>query len=153
MKEQKEIKIVATNRRASFGYFLLSRHKAGMVLRGTEVKSIREGKVNLSDSYCYFHKGELWVTNVHIAEYRSGGFINHVPKSNRKLLLKKRELRRLEIQMKEKGVTIVPVEIFISERDLIKMTVAIAKGKHAYDKRDSIKDRDMKRDMDRAMRE
>lgn len=145
----KPIKVVASNRRAYYEYSFIDRFKAGMVLVGTEVKSVRGGKVNMSDAYCIFKDGELWLRNMHIAEYAQGGLTNHLPKHDRKLLLQKRELRRLEAKIKERGLTIVPIEVFINERDRIKIEVALAKGKKAYDKRDSIKERDVKREMDR----
>ncbi len=151
-RKEKEIRIIATNRKAHYEYFLTQRHKAGIMLTGTEVKSVRAGKVNMSDAFCYFKYGELWLKNLHIAEYKFGGTQNHIAKGERKLLLKKRELQKLEAKMKEKGTTIVPVEIFISERDLIKVEIALGKGKKHYDKRNSIKDRDMKRDMKRFLK-
>ncbi len=146
---KREIRLVASNRRASYEYFFIDRYKAGVQLSGTEVKSIRAGKINLSDAYCLFMDGELWVRNLHIAEYRNGGFYNHVAKRDRKLLLQKRELRKLEAKIKERGLTIVPIEIFINERDIIKIEIALAKGKHSYDKRDTIKERDVRREMER----
>lgn len=145
----KPIKVISSNRRAYHEYFFLDRYKAGMVLVGTEVKSARSGKINMSDAFCLFKDGELWVRNMHIAEYPQGGLTNHIPKHDRKLLLQKRELRRLETKIKERGLTIVPVEVFINERDRIKIEIALAKGKKHYDKRDSIKERDIKRDTDR----
>lgn len=148
-KAPKPIKVVAGNRRAYHEYFFIDRYKAGIVLSGTEVKSVRLGKVNMSDAYCVFKDDELWLRHMHIAEYPQGGLTNHIPKHDRKLLLQKRELRRLQAKIKERGLTIVPVELFINERDCIKIEIALAKGKKAYDKRDSIKERDIKRDMDR----
>ncbi|MGB0839463.1 MAG: SsrA-binding protein SmpB, partial [Chitinophagales bacterium] len=102
-KPKREIKVVTTNRKARHEYFFVDTYKAGIMLKGTEVKSIRAGKVNMSDAYCFFKNGELWVKNIHIAEYKHGGFDNHVPKGERKLLLKKRELKKLETKNKEKG--------------------------------------------------
>lgn len=146
---KKEIKTIATNKRAGFEYFFIDRYKAGIQQNGTEVKSIRAAKVNMSDAYCLFISGELWVRNLHIAEYRNGTFSNHIPKRDRKLLLQRRELRKLEAKIKERGLTIVPVEVFINERDLIKIEIALSKGKHSYDKRDTIKERDVRRELER----
>jgi SsrA-binding protein len=145
----KSIKVIASNRKAYHEYFFIDRYKAGVALVGTEVKSARGGRINMSDAFCLFKDGELWLRNMHIAEYPQGGLTNHLPKHDRKLLLQKRELRRLEAKIKERGLTIVPVEVFINERDMIKVEIALAKGKKAYDKRDSIKDRDLNRDMNR----
>jgi len=149
---EKEIKVVATNRKATFQYFIVNRYKAGIVLGGTEVKSVRSGKVNLSDAYCIFKDGELWMRSVHIAEYRHGGFYNHAAKRERKLLLTKRELRKLETRIKERGYTIIPTEIFINERNFIKVEIALVKGKKAFNKKNSIRERDIKRDMDRSLK-
>ena len=148
-----EIQIVSTNRKASFQYFLLDTFKAGMVLTGTEVKSVRKGKVSMSDAYCFINKGELFVKGLHIAEYDKGGVYNHEAKRLRKLLLQKRELRRLGSKLKEKGLTVIPVEMFINERGLIKLKVALAKGKKFFSKRNSIKERDQKRDLDRSLKD
>jgi len=150
--KQREIKIITSNRKAYFQYFLLDTYKAGIVLSGTEVKSMRAGKVSLSDAYCYFKNGELWLKNVHIAEYLNGGYQNHVPKRERKLLMQKRELKRLETKLKERGYTIVPVSLFFNERNLVKVEIALSKGKKSFDKRNTIKDRDAKRDMARNAR-
>ncbi len=150
--KEKEIRIVATNKKAYYQYFIMNRFKAGIMLKGTEVKSVRANRVSMSDAYCYFRNGELWVKNLHIAEYKFGGFVNHEPKSARKLLLHRRELRRLETKIKEKGLTIIPIEVFLSERDLVKVEIALVKGKKSYDKRHSIKDKDIKRDMQRNMK-
>lgn len=148
-KPKREIKTVASNRRAYFEYYFLDKFKAGIVLGGTEVKAIRNGKVNMSDAYCLFKDGELWLRSMHISEYSHAGISNHQPKRDRKLLLQGRELRKLEAKIKERGLTIVPVEVFINERDLIKIEIALAKGKKTFDKRDSIKERDVERDMRR----
>ncbi len=138
------------NRKASFEYFLIERMVAGIQLLGTEIKSIREGKANLTDSYCAFVREELYVRNLHIAEYTYGTYNNHEPKRDRKLLLNKRELKKLLTKVKEKGLTIVPVQLFINERGLAKLEIALAKGKHTYDKRESLKQQDSKREMDRS---
>lgn len=142
-------KILIKNKRASFDYELLDFFTAGMVLTGTEIKSIRSGKASLSDSYCLINGGELWAKNVQISEYVFGTYNNHQPKRDRKLLLTKRELRKLTRLTKETGFTIVPTKLFINEKGLAKLEIAVAKGKKAYDKRESIKARDDKREMDR----
>ncbi len=122
-----------------------------MVLAGTEVKSIRDGKVNFVDSFCVFFKGELWVRNMHIAEYRFGTTNNHIAVHDRKLLLTKRELRKLENKLKDKGYTIVPLRVFFSEKGLAKMEIGLGKGKKNYDKRESIKERDTQKEMKRYL--
>jgi SsrA-binding protein len=137
------------NKRATFDYELLDFFTAGIVLTGTEIKSIRLGKASLSDSYCLIVNGELWAKNIQIAEYFFGSYNNHVPKRDRKLLLTKRELSKLTRLTKETGFTIVPVKLFLNEKGLAKLDIAVAKGKKAYDKRESIKERDDKREMDR----
>ena len=134
------------NKRASFDYILSNSVTAGIVLVGTEIKSIREGKASLVDSYCMFIANELWVKNMQISAYRLGTFYNHEVKRDRKLLLTKRELRKLERATKETGYTIVPVRIFFSENGFAKMEIALAKGKKAYDKRQTMKENDAKRD-------
>lgn len=143
--------VVANNKRANFEYFLIDKYDAGVVLTGTEVKACKTGKVSMSDAYCYFNKGELWMKNLHIAEYKQGGIYNHEPKRERKLLLRKRELRKLEAKMKERGFTVVPTQVFISIKGLIKVEIALAKGKKEFHKKDSIKEKDMRRDMDRSL--
>lgn len=144
---EREIK----NRSAYHDYFIEDKYDAGMVLAGTEVKSIREGKVNFVDSFCVFHQGELWVRNMHIAEYRLGTTNNHLAVHDRKLLLTKKELRKLENKIKEKGYTIVPLRIFFSEKGLAKMEIGLGKGKKTYDKRESIKQRDTEREIKRYL--
>lgn len=140
------------NKKAYFEYFLIEEFVAGIVLTGTEIKSIREGKASFVDSFCTFIEGELFVRNLHISEYRLGTHYNHDPKRDRKLLLNYRELKKLKSKSEEKGFTIVPVLLFINEKGLAKLKIALAKGKHTYDKRDTIKKRDIDRDMDRGMR-
>lgn len=140
------------NKRASFEYFFVQTFIAGIVLRGTEIKSVREGKVNLSDAYCLFEKNELWVNEMHISEYRFGSYYNHEVKRTRKLLLNKNELRKLKIKSQEKGYTIIPVLLYIDSRGFAKLEIALAKGKHAYDKRETIKQKDTKRELDRLMK-
>lgn len=140
------------NKKASFEYYFVQTFQAGLVLYGTEIKSIREGKVNLSDSYCLFSKGELWVHDMHISEYRFGSYYNHQAKRTRKLLLKKNELRKLENKSKEKGFTIIPTLLFVDERGYAKLEIALCKGKHSYDKRETIKLKDNKRELERALK-
>jgi SsrA-binding protein len=140
------------NKKASFEYYFVQTFRAGLVLYGTEIKSIREGKVNLSDSYCLFSKGELWAHDMHISEYRFGSYYNHQAKRTRKLLLKKNELRKLENKSKEKGFTIIPTLLFVDERGFAKLEIALCKGKHSYDKRESIKLKDNKRELERALK-
>jgi SsrA-binding protein len=149
-KEKKKQKIEIVNRKASHEYFFVNEFDAGIMLTGTEVKSIRGGNANLNDAYCAFEKGELWIRNLYIAEYEFGTDANHMPRRQRKLLLKKPELRKLERGIKEKGSTIVPYKIFFSERGLVKITVCLARGKKMYDKRETIKDRENKRELDRV---
>ncbi len=139
------------NRSAYHDYFIEDKYDAGMVLAGTEVKSIRAGKVNFVDSFCVFFKGELWVRNMHIAEYRFGTTNNHIAVHDRKLLLKKKELRKLENKMKEKGYTIVPLRIFFNENGYAKLEIGLGKGKKLYDKRESIKQRDTQKEIKRYL--
>jgi SsrA-binding protein len=140
------------NRSAYHDYFIEDKFDAGMVLVGTEVKSIREGKVSFADSFCIFYKGELWVKNLHIAEYRFGTTNNHIAVHDRKLLLNRKELRKLENKIKEKGYTIVPLRIFFSEKGLAKMEIGLGKGKKLYDKRETIKTRDVTRELKRYLK-
>ncbi len=121
------------------------------MLTGTEIKSLRDGKANIADAYCTFRSGELWVLNMHIAEYTYGTYSNHEPKRERKLLLNRRELKKLLVKTKEKGLTIIPTLLFINEKGKAKLNIALARGKHAYDKRDSIKSRDIQRDTDKHL--
>jgi SsrA-binding protein len=140
------------NKKASHDYEFIEKFIAGIQLTGTEIKSIREGKANLVDSYCYFARGELFVKGMHIAEYWWGTFNNHDPKRDRRLLLTKKELIKLERKSQEKGLTIIALRLFINERGLAKLEIALCKGKHEYDRREDIKKRDAKREMDRAMK-
>ena len=146
---KKAANIELVNRKAGFNYDLLESYKTGIVLSGTEIKSIREGKANLSDSYCFFKDDELWVKNLHIAEYSFGTYNNHVPLRQRKLLLQKRELRKLHSKIKERGFTIIPYKLFFNERNLCKLEIFLAKGKKSFDKRETIKARDEKKHIDR----
>jgi len=140
------------NRSAYHEYFIEEKYDAGVVLAGTEVKSIREGKLSFADSFCVFFKSELWVRNLHIAEYRFGTTNNHIAVHDRKLLLNRRELRKLENKLKDKGYTIIPLRVFLSEKGLIKMEIGLARGKKLYDKRETIKDRDTQREIKRYMK-
>lgn len=138
------------NRRASFEYQFLDKYTAGIMLMGTEIKSIREGKVNLQDGYCVLHNGELYLHNVHISTYTEGTHYNHEPMRTRKLLVNKSELRKLEKGVQEQGVTIIPTRMFISERGFAKVEIALARGKKLHDKREDIKAKDIKRELDRS---
>lgn len=140
------------NKRASFDYEFIDTYTAGIVLTGTEIKSIRLGKASLVDTFCYLEKGELWVKNMHIAEYFYGTYNNHIVRRDRKLLLSKKELRKIERMVKESGNTIVPTRLFLNERGLAKLNIAVAKGKKEYDKRQSLREKDDKREMDRMMK-
>ena len=145
---QKNINI--KNRRAKFDYEILDKYTAGIVLGGTEIKSIRLGKASLSQSFCEFNDtGELFVVNMQIDEYSHGGHYNHKPKATRKLLLNKKELKKLQREVTTSGNTIVPINLFLNEKGLAKMNIGLAKGKKEYDKRDTIKDRDNKRNLSR----
>jgi len=137
------------NRKAYYEYNIEAKHIAGMVLTGTEIKSIRAGKVSFNDSYCIFDKGELYVKSLHIAEYSFGTIHNHQPMQERKLLLQKKELKKLENKIKEKGYTIIPLKIFISEKGFAKMEIGLGKGKKIFDKRETIKARETDRDVKR----
>jgi len=138
------------NKKAYFEYFLLEEFVAGIQLTGTEIKSIREGKASFVDSFCTFIDGELFVRNLHISEYRLGTHYNHDPKRDRKLLLNARELRKLETKTREKGLTIIPFILFINEKGFAKLKIALAKGKHSYDKRETIKKKDVEREIERS---
>jgi SsrA-binding protein len=137
------------NRQAGFEYELLDKYVAGMVLTGTEIKSIREGKANLQDGYCYMNNDELFVKGINITPYAQGTHYNHEGTRERKLLLKRSELHKLEGKIEEKGLTLIPTRLFINDRGLAKLEIAVAKGKKTHDKRDSIKERDAKREMHR----
>ncbi len=144
--------IVIKNKRATFDYELLERFTAGLVLTGTEIKSIRAGKASLSDGYCLLQQGELWAKNIQIAEYDYGTYNNHQPRRDRKLLLTKRELRKLSRLVSETGLTIIPVKLFINDKGLAKLEIAIARGKKAYDKRHTLREKEDKREMDRQFK-
>lgn len=140
------------NRRAKFDYQFLEKFVAGMVLTGTEIKSIREGKAALVDSYCYFRNGELFIKNMNITPYSEGTHYNHEPNRERKLLLSKAELRKLDKKLKDQGLTVVPVRLFISESGYAKLEIALAKGKKEFDKRESIKKRDTEKEIARKIK-
>ena len=140
------------NRRATFDYEIVETYTAGMVLTGTEIKSIRQGKAGLTDTFCFINNGEVWVKNMYIAEYFYGSYNNHVARRDRKLLLNKKEIERIEKSNALAGFSIVPLRLFINEKGLAKLVIAIAKGKKVYDKRQSIKEREDKRLMSRIMK-
>lgn len=143
-------KVNIKNKRAEFEYILVDTYTAGIVLTGTEIKSIRSGKASLVDTYCYFVNGELWVKNMHISQYSYGSYNNHVERRDRKLLLNKKELRSLAQDIKSPGYTIVPVLLHISENGFAKLDIALAKGKKEYDKRQTLKEKEDRREMDRV---
>lgn len=140
------------NKKAFFEYHILDKYVAGIQLLGTEIKSIREGKVNLNDSFCSFLNNQLYVRNLHIAEYANGSFYNHEAKRDRVLLLTKKELKKLREKSEEKGYTIVPLQLLISERGFAKLEIALAQGKKEFDKRETIKERESKIELDRVMK-
>jgi SsrA-binding protein len=140
------------NRQAYFEYSIEDKYQAGMVLLGTEVKSIREGKVSFNDSYCMLHKGEIWIRAMYIAEYSLGTTNNHIAVHDRKLLLTKREIKKLENKMKDKGYTIVPLRIFFNEKNMAKIEIGLGKGKKLHDKRESIKKKESDRELKRLLK-
>ena len=145
-------KVYIKNRPATFEYAIEDRLTAGIMLTGYEIKSIRNGKVSFNDSYCYFHKGEVWLKSLHIAEYVNAGYAGHDPVRERKLLLNKREMRKWEQKMKEKGFTIVPLAVFINEAGYAKVEIGLGKGKKTHDKRETIKNRDAEKEMKRYLK-
>ncbi len=140
------------NRRARFDYQFLEKYTAGLVLTGTEIKAIREGKAGLSDSYCYFKNGELYVKNMHVSEYSQASFYSHDPLRERKLLLQKSELRKLSRSLTDKGLTIIPIKLFINDKGYAKLEIALSKGKKEFDKRQDIKKRDTERELGRKIK-
>ena len=140
------------NRQAYYDYFIDDKYDAGMVLTGTEVKSLRAGRASFNDSYCYFHHGEMWIKSLHIAEYSHGTSSNHDPLRERKLLLNKKELKKIESKIREKGITVVPLRIFFSEKGIAKIELGLGKGKKLYDKRETIKQRDNQRELKKFIR-
>lgn len=151
MPELKEINI-AKNKKVNYSYALEEVFSAGMLLKGSEIKSVRESQVTISDSYCIFIKGELWVKGLHISEYKQASYNNHEPKRDRKLLLTKRELKKLLTKVKEKGYSIVPTRLYISTRGIAKLDIALAKGKKMYDKRHDLKLKDLQREVQRKIK-
>lgn len=149
MAEQKKSPVEIVNRRAKHEYQFLDVYEAGIVLMGTEIKSIRRGNVNMRDAYCVIRDGELFIHSLFIAEYDHGNQFNHEARRTRKLLLKRQEIKKLDKKVKEKGFTIVPYRVYINERGFAKIEIALAQGKKTYDKRESIKQKDLKRDLER----
>ena len=147
---QKKVEI--RNKRASFEYNLLESYVAGIMLKGTEIKSIREGSGSISEAYCFIKNGELFVKNMNIPEYSHGNLMNHDILRLRKLLLNKRELKKIDTKTREKGVAVVPVRLFISDRGFAKLEIALGRGKKSFDKRETIKQKDSKRELDRVMK-
>ncbi|GAP72797.1 tmRNA-binding protein SmpB [Candidatus Symbiothrix dinenymphae] len=152
MATKQQHKIEIKNRKASFDYEFIETFVAGIVLTGTEIKSIRLGKAGLVDTFCLVINRELWVRGMYIAEYFYGTYNNHNPRTDRKLLLNRKELKKIEELSKNTGYTIVPTKLFLNERGLAKLVIAVAKGKKLYDKRQSLREKDDRRDMDRAMK-
>lgn len=147
---QKPINI--KNKRAKFEYHLLDTFTAGIVLTGTEIKSIRDSKASILEAYCVFNHGEVFIRNMHITAYENGSYYNHKPRNDRKLLLNKKEIQKIEKFLKVKGNTVIPLKIFISDKGWAKIDIATAQGKKLHDKRQDLKEKDDKRDMDRAMK-
>ena len=147
MAKRTNLNINIKNRKAEYEYFLLTTYTAGIVLSGTEIKSIRAGKANLTDSYCSFINNELWVHNMHISEYANGSYNNHEPKRDRKLLLNRKELNKIASKLNDRGTTVIPVRLWINENGFAKLDIAVARGKKMYDKRESIKEKDQRRAM------
>lgn len=150
MKIEKSVNIL--NKRARFEYEIMDQYEAGLVLTGTEIKSLRSSRASITESFCQMIEGELYVVNMSIEEYKLGTFYNHKAKRERKLLLHKRELQKLERKLKDAGNTIVPLKLYINDRGFAKMLIALARGKKLFDKRESIKDRDNKRNLDRVLK-
>ena len=153
MADKRLPNINVKNRKASFEYEFLEKYVAGIQLFGTEIKSIREGKANIADAYCFFRKNELWIQGMHIAEYWWGTFNNHDPKRERKLLLSRKELNKLERKSQDNGLTIIALRMFINDRGFAKLEIALARGKKKYDKREDIKQRDSKRELDKLRKQ
>lgn len=151
-KTTKTGKVQIKNRRAEFDYLIVDRYVAGIVLTGTEVKSIRAGKASLVDTFCYIHDGEVWVKNIYVAEYARGSWGNHAVRRDRKLLLQKKEIRQLSADTEAPGFTLVPLKLFVDENGRVKMQVGLCRGKKEYDKRQSLREKDDRREMDRVMK-
>ena len=150
IKSQRRVDI--RNKRATFDYIVLDRYTAGIVLTGTEIKSIRAGKAGLVDTFCYIHNGEVWVKNMYVAEYDRGSYGNHLPRRDRKLLLNRREIPALAEATKAPGFTLVPLRLFINDDGRAKVDVALCRGKKEFDKRASLREKDDRREMDRAIK-
>lgn len=140
------------NRQAYYNYHIEDKYVAGIVLLGTEVKSIRDGKVSFNDAFCLFDDGELWVRGLYIAEYSHGTANNHIAVHDRKLLLQKRELRKIQAKLKEKGYTVIPLRVFLNDKNLVKVEIGLGKGKKLHDKRETIKDRDVQKEIKRFLK-
>ena len=151
-KGLKKANINIKNKRAEFDYFVLDRYTAGIVLTGTEIKSIRAGKAGLVDTFCYIHNHEMWVKNMYIAEYEFGSFGNHATRRDRKLLLNRKEILNLENETKSPGLTLVPLRLYSDENGRANLVIALCKGKKDYDKRATLRDKDDRREMDRAIK-
>lgn len=148
----KKVNINIKNKRAEFDFHIVDKYMAGIVLTGTEIKSIRVGKAGLVDTYCYIHNGEMWVKNMYVAEYDRGSYNNHLPRRDRKLLLNKKEIRNLQQETKNPGFTIVPLRLFINEDGRAKLDIALCRGKKEYDKRATLKEKQDRKDMDRFIK-
>lgn len=148
----KKVNINIKNKRAEFDFHIVDKYMAGIVLTGTEIKSIRVGKAGLVDTYCYIHNGEMWVKNMYVAEYERGSYNNHLPRRDRKLLLNKKEIRNLQQETKSPGFTIVPLRLFINEDGRAKLDIALCRGKKEYDKRATLKEKQDRKDMDRFIK-
>jgi SsrA-binding protein len=140
------------NKRAFFDFEILDTYTAGIMLTGTEIKSVRSGKAHINEAFCQIKRGELFIVNMHINEYEFGTYLNHEPRRPRKLLLNKRELKQINKKITEKGLTVIPIKVFLNDRGLAKIEIAVAKGKKTHDKRQSIKSKDIKRETERAVR-
>lgn len=152
VKTTKTARVQIKNKRAEFDYEVLDRYTAGLVLTGTEVKSIRAGKASLVDTFCYIYNGEVWVKNMYVAEYDFGSYNNHNTRRERKLLLQKKEIRQLQEETKAPGFTLVPLKLFFDENGRVKMQLGLCRGKKEYDKRQSLREKDDRMEMDRAMK-
>ena len=152
VKTTKTARVQIKNKRAEFDYEVLDRYTAGLVLTGTEVNSIRAGKASLVDTFCYIYNGEVWVKNMYVAEYDFGSYNNHNTRRERKLLLQKKEIRQLQEETKAPGFTLVPLKLFFDENGRVKMQLGLCRGKKEYDKRQSLREKDDRREMDRAMK-
>ncbi|MFQ3575502.1 MAG: SsrA-binding protein SmpB [Cytophagales bacterium] len=151
-KEKIAKQVNIKNKKASFEYHFIEIFQCGIQLSGTEVKSIRQNNANLSDAYCIVNEGELWIKNMHISKYDEGTYLNHEPLRDRKLLIKKKEIKKIENELKDKGITVIPTRAYINDRGLIKVEVAVAKGKKLFDKREDIKEKDIKRELGRTFK-